>query len=464
MGRLDPVAEEALTRSLEETRERLVSHRRRVHRLPELGWCEFHTTAYVRAELARIAPDRVAWAGELFKSTHRLGLPRASAVERARVAAVESGVPVADVDAMIVGGTGVIADIDGVSPGPTVAIRVDMDALPIAESENPEHFPTSAGFRSQVESVMHACGHDGHVAIGLGVAEILAGLREHLNGRVRVLFQPAEEGTRGGVAVVDVGWLDDVNVLLSLHLSGLSGLRTGAFSPGVAELLSTIKFDVSLHGRAAHYASAPDKGRSALIAASAIALLSQAIPRKPGNRALINVGRLEAGTARNVVPEHGELQMEVRAERDELADDLFERVDRLARGVGAGLDVEARTTVVGRAPAADSDGELAEIVSAAGAEMGLTRLDGLKMEASDDASAMMRRVQERGGRAVYAKVGTNLAGGNHTPSFDFDEMSLAIGVELIARSVLRCIAREGSAAPKLSAARGPNQREQRVAD
>jgi aminobenzoyl-glutamate utilization protein A len=238
---------------------------------------------------------------------------------------------------------------------------------------------------------------------------------------------------------VQAGWLRDAEVLLAFHLSGLSGLRTGAFSPGVAELLSTIKFDVSLHGRAAHYASAPERGRSALVAASAIALLSQTLPRRPGARALINVGRLEAGTARNVVPEHGELQMEVRAEADELATDLFERVSKLVRSLGEGLEVETMTTIVGRTPAADSDADLAAVVAGAGDAMGLRRLDGLTMEASDDASAMMRAVQEAGGRAIYAKVGTDLAGGNHTPTFDFDERSLPIAVELLVRSVLDCM-------------------------
>jgi aminobenzoyl-glutamate utilization protein A len=425
-----------LTQALGEIAAQVRAHRRFIHRHPELGWCEFATTAYVRERLDQMQPDRLVWGADLLASAHRLGLPRSDVQEQARSLALDWGVPALDIDVMAGSSTGVAAEIVGKQPGPTVAVRVDMDALPIAESEGTDHYPRSSGFASEVPGVMHACGHDGHVAIGLGVAEVLASLRDRLRGRLRLLFQPAEEGTRGGVTFVDAGWLQDVDTLLTLHLSGLSGLETGAFSPGVAELLSTIKFDVSLRGRAAHYASAPEKGRSALVAASAIALLSQTLPRKPGARALINVGRLEAGTARNVVPEHGELQMEVRAESDELADDLFDRVGNLVRNLGAGLEVETSTTIVGRAPAAHSDASLVAIVSAAGSWMGLRQLDGLTMEASDDASAMMRRVQEQGGTAVYAKVGTDLAGGNHTPTFDFDERSLPIAVEVVVRSVL----------------------------
>jgi aminobenzoyl-glutamate utilization protein A len=128
--------------------------------------------------------------------------------------------------------------------------------------------------------------------------------------------------------------------------------------------------------------------------------------------------------------------MEVRAETDDLAEDLFRRVDQLVKGVGGGLDIGSEIHIVGRAPAADSDETLVQTLAAAGGAMQLTLLDGLTMEASDDASAMMRRVQQRGGRAVYAKVGTDLAGGNHTPAFDLDERSLPIAVELIVRSVV----------------------------
>jgi aminobenzoyl-glutamate utilization protein A len=428
-----------LNATLAKATDRVREHRRILHRVPELGWCEFVTTAYVREQLSRMQLDDITWGEALLPSVARLGIPAPCVTERARALAADRGVPRSELDAMAGTGTGVVAELRGKGGGPTIAVRVDMDALPIGESDGSEHFPRKEGFASEVPGQMHACGHDGHVAIGLGVAQALADLRDRLPGTVRLLFQPAEEGTRGGIAFVEAGWLKDVDVLFTFHLSGLSGLRTGAFSSGVAELLSTIKFDISLHGRAAHFASAPDKGRSALIAASAIALLSQSLPRRPGARALINVGRLEAGTARNVVPEHGELQMEVRAETDELTTDLFERVGRLSRGIGEGLEVTTATTVVGRTPAADSDPSLASVVASVGEAMGLHHIEGLTMEASDDASAMMRAVQERGGVATYAKVGTDLAGGNHTPEFDFDERALPTAVELIVRSVLQCM-------------------------
>ncbi len=414
-------------------------HRRALHRRAELGWCEFATTAYVRDRLHALGVDRLVWGRDLLKSVARLGLPRADVRERARRQAIAWGVPESDVAEMDEHGTGVAAEIGGANlahDGPIIGLRVDMDALPIVESDSAEHFPAREGFASEVAGVMHACGHDGHVALGLAVAEALVSVQDELPGTVRLLFQPAEEGTRGALAFVDADWLDDVDILFALHISGLSGLHTGAYSPGVDDLLATIKFDVVLHGRAAHYASAPEKGRSALAAASAIALLSQGLPRPPGTRALINVGRLDSGTARNVVPEHGQLEMEVRAETDEQAADLFAHVERLVSGVGMGLEVETGIQVVGRSPAAGSDKALASVVAAAGEKMALARFDGLTMEASDDAAAMMRRVQERGGRAVYLKVGSDLAGGNHTPTFDFDERCLPIGVELLTRSIL----------------------------
>jgi aminobenzoyl-glutamate utilization protein A len=414
----------------------VVEHRRTIHRRAELGWCEFATTSYLRRQLAEMGVDRIVWGDALFPSVERLGVPIRATQEAAGSLAKFWGVPPDDVAAMIRAGTGVVAEIVGSSPGPVVGVRVDLDALPIEESAAPGHRPAAEGFASEVAGVMHACGHDGHVAIGLGVARVLCQLRDVMHGTVRLLFQPAEEGTRGAVAFVDAGWLDDVQALVAMHISGLTGLRTGSFSPGVAELLATTKFDVRFHGRAAHFASAPERGRSALMAASAVALLSQAIPRRPGARALVNVGRVDSGTARNVVPEHGELQMEVRAETDEEVGDLFSRVKQVVDGIGRGLEVETEILVVGRSPAADSSADLAATVAEAGAAAGLSRLDGLTMEASDDAAAMMRRVQDRGGSAVYLKVGTDLAGGNHTPTFDFDEGCLRGGVELVARAVL----------------------------
>lgn len=411
-------------------------HRRLIHRRAELGWCEFATTAYLRHQLAGMGVDRVVWGKALFAGVERLGVPSAAIQEPAAERATAWGVPSDETGAMIEGGTGVVAEIVGAFGGPLVGLRLDLDALPILESAEPHHRPAAQGFASEVPGVMHACGHDGHAAIGLGVAQVVCQLRGALHGRVRLLFQPAEEGTRGAAAFVDAGWLDDVEDFLSLHVSGLTGLRTGSFSPGVAQLLATTKFDVRFHGRSAHYASAPERGRSALMAASSVALLSQAIPRRPGARSLVNVGRLDAGVARNVVPENGELQMEVRAETDDEMEDLFTRVNQVVEGIGRGLDVETEVIVVGRSPAADSSADLAETVAAAGADAGLIRLDGLTMEASDDAAAMMRRVQDRGGSAVYMKVGTNLAGGNHTPSFDFDEDCLRGGVELVVRALL----------------------------
>jgi aminobenzoyl-glutamate utilization protein A len=348
-----------------------------------------------------------------------LGVPDLADLETGRRAAAARGVGTAELDAMGDGFTGLVATLDSGRPGPKIALRCDIDALPIVESASDSHPPAAQGFRSQNDGVMHACGHDGHAAIVIGVAGVLARLGAPFAGRISFIFQPAEEGTRGAQALVDAGWLDEVDLFLAIHNSGQSGLRTRSIAPGVYDILATRKFDVHFEGREAHFGMSPDKGRSALTAASAVTLLSHAIPRKPGTRSLINVGRLEAGTARNIVPGRALLLAEIRGERDELVDVLYTQMQALIQGIGTSFEVETAITTVGRSPAASSDESAVSLVREAASWFPhLTVTDIVPFEASDDAAAMMRRVQERGGVASYLKIGADLAGGNHTPQFD----------------------------------------------
>ncbi len=207
------------------------------------------------------------------------------------------------------GHTAVVAELAGDRPGPTVALRFDMDALPLVESADPRHFPTANGFRSAYEGVMHACGHDGHVAIGIALAGLLADRR--FPGRVRLLFQPAEEGVRGARAMAAAGAVDGVDVFYATHLG--MGLPVAAVAAATTGRFATGKFVARFTGRAAHASGSPESGRNALIAAATAALNVQALPRFAAADTRVNVGRLVAGTAANIVPAQAELAFEVRS-------------------------------------------------------------------------------------------------------------------------------------------------------
>src|SRR5688500_17638942 len=213
--------------------QKLVEDRRRFHALAELGWRERKTTDAIVERLAALGFS-VASGREFLKDAPLLGTEPGA--ERPQ--------------------TGCAAELDGGRPGPTVCLRVDIDALPITEAPAP-HRPSADGWASAAPGVMHACGHDGHVAIGLGIASLLSPLvRDNGAGRLRMLFQPAEEGVRGGRALVDAGWVHDVDLLLGFHIG--FGVPAGTVAVGVRGFLATEKLRVRLQGRAAHAGKAPE--------------------------------------------------------------------------------------------------------------------------------------------------------------------------------------------------------------
>ncbi len=421
--------------AVDEVRDDCIKLRRLVHQFPELGWCEFQTTAHVIRALRSIDVD-AAWGTELYGSAYRLGLPDEATLEQAFDAAV-ARVPDLNISSMAGGFTGVVASIHGSRRGPVRALRLDIDALPLHESQDPSHRPKVEGFASHHEGLMHACGHDGHVAIGVGVARVLGRLRDLISGEIRLIFQPAEEGTRGATAITEAGWLDRVDVLFALHIGAEAAVGTHTIVPGVTGLLATEKFDVSFRGRSAHFSERPHIGRNALDAASGVALLSHSIRGAPGSRGAVNVGRLEGGSARNIVPGTAMIELEIRSESDDELANLRRRLDSLIAGTSSALGIEAALDCVGRSPAASSDAALAALVREEALLMDLPVIDEMCFGASDDAAVMMRRVQERGGLATYMLIGSDGATEFHTEGFDFDEASMATAIELLVRALLR---------------------------
>jgi aminobenzoyl-glutamate utilization protein A len=320
--------------------------------------------------------------------------------------------------------------------GPTVGLRFDMDALDLVESRDPGHRPAREGFVSVNAGVAHGCGHDGHTAIGLGVAEVLKKLEDELHGTVKLIFQPAEEGVRGARAMVGAGVVDDVDYLLGHHL--YSDWKLGELNPGRGGYLATTKFDAVLSGAPAHAAGRPQEGKNALLAAATAVLNLYAIPRHRDGVTRINVGRLVGGTGRNVIPAEAHLVLETRGASAELNDYMYRYAVRILEAAAAMHDCTLKIEAMGGARSAESDAALrdrvAEIARAMG---GFTLRPAESGGGSEDFTYMMARVQEQGGQATNMGIGADLGGwGHHTAQFDFDEKALKVAVRLLSTLTL----------------------------
>lgn len=395
----------------------LVDLRRHFHRHPELGWREVATTARIVKELSQLGYEVVA-GKDFLGDTPRLGLSR-------------DPIPGE-------GDTGCIAIHDTGRPGPTVCLRVDIDALPITEATT-GHVPADAGYASTVDGVMHSCGHDGHIAIGLGVARLLRPMLAGGCGKLKLLFQPAEEGVRGANSVVAAGWVDDVDLFVAIHL-GL-GVPSGSVAFGVHGFLASRKYAVELTGRAAHAGKAPEKGRNALLAACHMVPGLHALARSSASGARVNVGVLEAGKAVNIVPEKARFELEMRTETNDALDRLERRCLRLIASTAEAHEVEHATVLSGRSGAWRNPDDFVAWASGIGRTLGTFSSvpTDHPFGAGEDATTLAGVVDRRGGKAGIIVLGADLSGDHHTPEFDFDEGALWEGVQLISALVAGAI-------------------------
>lgn len=416
----------------------LIETRRDLHKYAEAGWTEFRTASRVVQELEALGYE-VKFGPEVHHPDYMDGQPSKSELDRHLERALQQGANPGIARQMAGGYTGVVGVLR-CGEGPTVAMRFDMDALDVTESTDRDHRPFRDGFASQNPGAMHACGHDGHTAIGLGVARLLAEMKDQLKGTVKLIFQPAEEGVRGARSMVEAGVVDDVDYLLGAHL-GFAALETGMIIAGGSGFLATSKIDAAFTGKPSHAGAAPEQGRNALLAAATAALNLHAIPRHSGGASRINVGVLQAGSGRNVTPANALLKLETRGETTEIDAYMKEQAERILRAAAAMYDVSVELKAMGSAAGGTSDPELADIVmKAAGKVPDVTKIlpHGL-LGGSEDFTWMMDRVQKRGGKAAYLMVGTKIAAPHHNFRFDFDEQSLRIGTEVILRTVLELV-------------------------
>jgi aminobenzoyl-glutamate utilization protein A len=427
---------EVRTRALE---EQLIAWRRDFHRHAETGWLEFRTASLIARALEGWGWQVTAGRAVVDPAT-RMGVPEPAVVAAAWDRAGAQGGDPAYLAALRGGYTGVVATLSmgegRATRKPVVGLRFDIDALDLQESGSPRHRPTALGFASINADATHACGHDAHAAVGLGVAAVVSALARSVPellpaGTLKLIFQPAEEGVRGAKAMVAAGVVDDLDAVLALHV--YSGWPVGQVACGRDSFLATDKFDAILTGESAHAGGNPQGGRNALLAAATAALNLHALPRHREGPSRINVGRLVAGQGRNVIPPTAYLAIETRGGTSEINDAMRASAERVIHAAAAMYDCIAEIRSMGSARSAQSDPALYSRAAAiASALTGLRVRDPEPGGGSEDFTYMMRRVQGRGGLASAMGIGADLGGfGHHTPEFDIDEAVLPEAVKFL---------------------------------
>ncbi|MFQ1680330.1 amidohydrolase [Pantoea dispersa] len=410
--------------------------RRDLHQYAESGWLEFRTATLVAEELHRLG-YQLQLGREVIDADVRMGLPSAEVLAQQEARALQQGALPQWLPHFSGGFCGVVATLDTGRPGPVMGFRVDMDALDQTESAAADHLPTREGFASCNPGMMHACGHDGHTTIGLALAGVLMAMKHQLSGRIKLIFQPAEEGVRGAKAMVAAGVLDDVDLFTAIHLG--TGVPPGEIVCGSDSFLATTKLDVRFTGVGAHAGGKPEEGRNALLAAAQATLALHTLPQHSGGVGRVNVGVLQAGSGRNVVPDVALMKVETRGASNQVNDDIYQQALRVIAGAAAMYGVEHEVTLMGGARSCTPSPAWVSFIHQQAEALGLfsSVIDSKQQAAgSEDATYMMERVQQRGGQASYVIFGCELAAGHHNARFDFDEAVMATAVQMLATLAL----------------------------
>ncbi len=331
-----------------------------------------------------------------------------------------------------VGGTGVVAVWDTGRPGPTVLARADMDALPVPDEKR-------VAYRSTRDGAHHACGHDGHVAVLLSVAEALMAEADALRGRVVFVFQPAEEIVQGAEAMLADGALGGLAVdhVIGLHLSTMHPTGVIAVREGPA-MAAADTFRIEVHGRGGH-AAKPHETIDPIVAAAQLILALQTLVSRetdPVDQAVISVTRVQGGTAFNIVPETVELAGTLRTFDDATRDTLTRRIREVAAGVAATHGAEVRVEQTAGSPAVVNDPAATERFRAlARSVVGDERvIRNAPLMGGDDMALWLRQAS---GCYFFvgARGGETSAWPHHHPRFDLDEAALPVAVEVLAAAV-----------------------------
>ena len=367
-------------------KQKMIDLRRDFHQYPELGLQEFNTARKVEGVLKA------------------LGLETR----------------------MFVNGTGVRGFLRGSEPGETIALRADMDALPIQEE-------TDLPYQSQNKGVMHACGHDAHMAMLLGAATILSEMKKELKGNLAFIFQPAEEIGEGAKAMVEEGALEGANRIFGLHVYSILPFGTLGYRPGPLMAAGDF-FDVKITGKGGHGGLPHLTVDPIVIAANAISTLQTIVSREvdPAESAVISICKMNGGEAYNVIPETATFGGTIRSHKPELREDLPRRIKEILDGLVSGMRGSYELTLMSKFPATINDEEMtAFVVKVAKEILGEDKLSLLRpLMGSEDFSFYLQKVP---GTFAFLGVENKDKGiiyPHHHPKFNIDEDILPLGTAL----------------------------------
>lgn len=331
-----------------------------------------------------------------------------------------------------VGGDGVTVDIEGAAPGPCLAMRADMDALPMLEQ-------TGLPYASRVNGAMHACGHDGHTAILLGVAEVLAASRRMLAGSVRLVFQPAEETIIGAPAMCADGVMDGVDSIIALH--GWPGLPLGKLGiwPG-PQFAAVATFEIEISGTGAH-AAMPHLGVDPIVAGAQLVLALQSIASRevsPIDPFVLTVSQFHAGTAYNIIPPTATIRGTVRAYDAAVRQRMGDRLTAIADGVCAAYRATCEVTYSESMVPLVNDASVAALVAGActealGADAVVT--SGQPTMGGEDFADYLRYAP-----GIMARLGLGDVPPVHSPFYDFVDAAIHPGISMFCLAALRILA------------------------
>ena len=434
MNLLGGTGMEKLLTQAQALKQEIIARRRDLHKHPESAWTEFRTASIVAQELTQLGFE-VLVGDQVIVASEMMGVPDALTLQKCQERALKEGADPKWVDKMQGGKTGVMGVMKFSKPGKTVAIRVDMDANDVEESKDAQHQPNQEGFASVHANVMHACGHDGHTAMGLAIAKLIAENKDLYAGTIKLIFQPGEEGVRGAKAMVASGIVDDVDYLFGMHV-GFNANRNDTIVCMTDGFLATTKLDARFKGLSSHAGSAPHEGKNALLAAAQASISMHSIARHGQGASRINVGVLQAGTGRNVLPDVAVVKLETRGANTEINEYMMVEAKRMIQAAAMMYDVEVEVEEMGGAPSCSLDREMGEEIQKILLASGYFAPEGVIKEvslgASEDCSYFMQRVQEKGGKAVYMMAGSELKAGHHNSKFDFYEETLVRGAASLA--------------------------------
>ncbi len=381
----------------EALKSQLISWRRDFHRHPELGFQEFRTSGIVAQHLSSLGIE------------------------------VQTGV----------GKTGVVGLLKGSRPGPVVMLRFDMDALPIREANQTDYVSQNTG-------VMHACGHDAHTAMGMGMAQLLAQHRNELAGTIKFVFQPGEEGCGGALAMIADGVLEDPKPAVALGLHVWNDLPLGLLAAGAGGVMAAADlFTIEVQGKGGHGAQPQLCVDAVLIASQIVVALQSIVARNvnPRQTAVVTIGAIHAGTAFNVIADTAEMKGTIRTFDSTTREDIIRRMAEVAEGTARALGGSAVLEIKAISPATINDDRVAQLVretaiEVLGADAGRVTADQFTMTA-EDMSEFLNRVPGCFFFVGSANAEKGLNAPHHSPRFDIDEDVMPLGVATLASAALR---------------------------